>query len=101
MFRTRRLDYGRVCTGPRWCSRDTRAACGSPARLVHRATSPEPYGVYVVRAGKAHFTPIALGFAGEELEVSGVEPDDLIVMDPSKLQGTAVPVVVKQGRAPR
>jgi HlyD family secretion protein len=56
--------------------------------------------LYVVRGGKAHLLPVQLGQSTtEEMEVvSGIRADDLVVTNPSVLQGAAVPVEIKQAR---
>ncbi len=55
-------------------------------------------GVYVVRDGKAHRTPVTMGHIGaDEVEiVQGVQASDLLVTDPKHLRGEVVPVEVKK-----
>jgi RND family efflux transporter MFP subunit len=60
----------------------------------------DKYGVYVVRNGKAHRTPIELSpdrGGSDEVEIlSGVKPTDRIVVDAKGLTSDVVPVEVKK-----
>jgi RND family efflux transporter MFP subunit len=59
----------------------------------------DKYGVYVVRDGKAHRTPIELSpdRGGSQVEVlSGLKRTDRVVIDPKGLNGDVVPVEVKK-----
>jgi RNA polymerase sigma factor (sigma-70 family) len=81
---------------------------GPPGGLRPGVGSPGPGGggepaLYVVRGGKAHRVMVELGQStDEEIEIlAGIRADDLIVIDPTVLQGAAVPVEVKSAPAPR
>jgi hypothetical protein len=54
--------------------------------------------VYVVRDGKAHRTPIQAGYSNDsEVEVlSGLKPDDAVVVNPEGLAGDGVAVKVEK-----
>jgi RND family efflux transporter MFP subunit len=69
-----------------------------PNLALVRTPSGEPTSyVYVVRDGKAHQTRVELGTRTDrEVEIrSGLEPNDLVVSDPTGLRGDVVPVEVR------
>jgi RND family efflux transporter MFP subunit len=73
-------------------------ALGIPRSALIRM-GDDKLGVYVVRDGKAHLTPIKLNHdrGGDKVEVlSGLKPTDRIVIESKGLTGDAIPVEVKQ-----
>lgn len=81
---TVRNDEGSGQTGDPGENEDPGQNEGTEGPTVRSQRPPEVEGVFVVREGVAHFTPVEIGITGQEYFeiISGVEPGDTVVAGP-------------------